>query len=108
MTAYAVAHLRTVDRGPDIVEYLERIDSTLRAFGGRFLIHGGRQDVIEGPWPGTLIVIEFPDRERAEGWYTSEEYQRILPLRTGNSDGVALLADGVSADHLATDVLTEA
>jgi hypothetical protein len=24
-------------------------------------------------------VIEFPDRERAEGWYASPAYQAILP-----------------------------
>ncbi len=29
MTAYAVAHLRSVTLGPDITGYLERIDSTL-------------------------------------------------------------------------------
>jgi hypothetical protein len=28
MTAFAIAHLRSVDAGPDKVEYLERIDAT--------------------------------------------------------------------------------
>ena len=91
--------------GPDIVEYLERIDATLEPFGGRFLIHGGPADVREGDWPGDLIVIEFPDRERAAGWYESPAYQEILPLRTRNADGTAIIVDGVGADHRATDIL---
>jgi hypothetical protein len=34
MTSYAVAHLREVDRGPAVVEYLQRIDATLAPFDG--------------------------------------------------------------------------
>jgi uncharacterized protein (DUF1330 family) len=106
MNAYAVAHLRSVDVGPDIVRYLERIDDTLEPFGGRFIIHGGQNDVLEGDWPGALIVIEFPDRASATGWYESPAYQEILHLRTDNSDGAAIIVDGVPSDHRATDVLS--
>jgi len=105
MTAYAIAHLRNVRVGPDIVRYLERIDATLEPFGGRFIVHGGPVDVREGEWQGDVIVIEFPDRERASGWYESPEYQAILALRTDNAESTAILVDGVTADHRATDVL---
>jgi uncharacterized protein (DUF1330 family) len=56
MTAYAIAHLWSVDMGPDIVRYLERIDATLEPFGGRFVVHGGPADVREGELPGNVIV----------------------------------------------------
>ena len=105
MTSYAVGVLQKVRMGPPIVEYLEKIDDTLRPFDGRFIIHGGEQDVREGASPGTLIVIEFPDREAAEGWYRSDAYQAILPLRTENSDSNVFFVEGVGRDHLATDVL---
>ena len=105
MTAYAVANLENVNIGPGIVEYLERIDETLQPFSGRFVIHGAEQRLVEGEWAGTLIVIEFPDAAHAEGWYESPAYQEILHLRTANSDGVAMLVEGVDADHKATDVL---
>ena len=78
MTAYAVAHMRRVTMGPAIVEYLERIDATLAPFGGRFIVHGGDFERLEGSWPGNLIVIEFPDRARARAWYDSEAYQAIV------------------------------
>ena len=35
MPAYAIAHLRSAEIGPDIVRYLEGIDATLEPFGGR-------------------------------------------------------------------------
>ena len=106
MNAYAIAHLHSVRVGPDIVQYLERIDATLEPFGGRFIVHGGPVDVREGELAGDMIVIEFPDRERATAWYESAEYQEILPLRTRNAEGIAVLVDGVDPDHRATDVLT--
>jgi uncharacterized protein (DUF1330 family) len=108
MTAYAIAHLSHVDMGPDIVRYLERIDATLAPFGGRFVVHGGRPDVRDGEFAGHVIAIEFPDLASATGWYESEAYQEILPLRTRNARGWAVIVDGVPAGHRATDVLEPA
>lgn len=105
MTAYAVAHLRSVDFGPDIVRYLQEIDATLEEFGGRFLVHGTDPEVVEGPWPGHLVLVEFPDIEQARAWYASPGYQAILPLRTENSDGSAILVEGVAPGYRATNYL---
>ncbi|MBF9196489.1 DUF1330 domain-containing protein [Microvirga terrestris] len=105
MPAYAVGHLHDVNVGHDIVEYLKRIDATLKPFGGRFIIHGGPVALLEGSWSGDLIVIAFPDRDSARAWYASPAYQQILPLRTGNSRGDVFLIEGVDADHKAADVL---
>ena len=105
MPAYAIAHLRTVEVGPDIVEYLDRIDATLEPFGGRFIIHGATPEVREDAFPGTIVVIEFPDRAAATAWYESPADQAILPLRTENSDGTAFLIDGVKPGHRAPDAI---
>ena len=91
MTAYAIAHLQDVDLGPEIVDYIRRIDATLAPFGGRFVIHGSTPEIVEGPWPGNLVVIAFPDMAKARSCYDSPDYQAILPLRTDNSRSVAML-----------------
>jgi uncharacterized protein (DUF1330 family) len=106
MPAYAVAHMRQVTMGQPIVEYLERIDATLAPFGGRFIVHGGDVEVLEGSWPGALIVIEFPDRDRVRAWYESQAYREIIALRTDNSQSDVIVAEGVGDGHRATDVLT--
>lgn len=105
MTTYAVAHMQTVDMGPAIVDYLQRIDAPLAPFEGRFIVHGDPPQVIEGEFPGHLVVIAFPSREQAQGWYDSPAYREILPLRLDNTTGATLLVDGVGPEHLATDVL---
>jgi uncharacterized protein (DUF1330 family) len=60
MSSYAVALMRKVTVGPGIVEYLQRIDATLEPFGGRFLMHGGTAEVLEGSFLGNLIVYRVP------------------------------------------------
>src|SRR6476646_9726573 len=47
--ANAVALLRDVTMGLPIVERLERTDATPAPYGGRFIIHGARAEVLEGP-----------------------------------------------------------
>jgi uncharacterized protein (DUF1330 family) len=101
----AVARLQSVTMGPEIVAYLERIDETLEPYRGRFLVHGGAAETLEGSWSGDIVIIQFPDRESAHAWYGSSAYQAILPLRTRNADSEVVLVDTVPADHQATDVL---
>ena len=95
MSAYAIAHLRTPTANPDIYEYIERIQSTMDPFGGRFLVHGPDVEVREGTWPGTIVILEFPDVDQARAWYESPAYQEILPLRTRHIEGETIIAPGV-------------
>jgi uncharacterized protein (DUF1330 family) len=99
MPAFALAHLRTPQNNDDIIEYLERIQATLEPYQGRFRVHGPTVEIVEGEWPGTLVIIEFPDTERARSWYASPAYQEILPLRLRHIEGSAILVDGVAEDY---------
>ncbi len=103
---YALAYLRDVDLGPAIFDYLRRIDETLVPHGGRFLVHGGQIEEMEGDWAGgDVVVIEFPDATSARGWYTSAAYQAILPLRTEHSRSMTALLPGVPRGYRAVDGL---
>ena len=107
MPALAVAHMRSVHVGPAIVEYLERIDDTLKPFSGRFILHGGWKECVEGSWVGDLIIIEFPDLQQLRAWYASEAYRAILPLRTQNSEADIIFVETELPEHRATDVLAD-
>ncbi|MEU8801379.1 DUF1330 domain-containing protein [Spirillospora sp. NPDC048819] len=96
MTAYALAHLHPQPPlHDDVFIYMERIQATLDPFGGRFLVHGTDPEVIEGPVEGSYVLIGFPDMDKARGWYESDAYQAILPMRTDTMGGTAVLLHGV-------------
>jgi uncharacterized protein (DUF1330 family) len=99
MSAYALAHLKEIEPHPEILEYLERIQSTLDPFSGRFIVHGGGLDVREGTWPGNLVIIEFPTMAHAREWYDSSAYRAILPLRTRHIEADTVLVEGVESNH---------
>ncbi|KAA6459107.1 DUF1330 domain-containing protein [Acidobacteria bacterium AB60] len=106
MRTLAIAELRDIKLGPSIVEYLTRIEETLKPFGGRYLVHGSAIETLEGSWSGDLVIIEFPDGHKARGWYNSAAYQAIRPLRTDNSQGDVILVNTVPPGHRALDVLS--
>jgi uncharacterized protein (DUF1330 family) len=105
MTAYALAHVHSVEFGPDIVEYLERIDATMDPFGGRFLVHGNPVEEREGTFDGQLILIEFPDFDQAKAWYDSPAYREILELRTRHMVADVVLVPGVPEGYRGADSL---
>jgi len=107
MTAYAIGHLTQVDIGPAIAEYIRGMDATLEPYQGRFLIHGNPPEVLEGEHRGDLIIIAFPDIDRARQWYASPAYQAILPLRRRHAQGTLMLVEGMPPGHRSTDVLAE-
>lgn len=95
MTAYGLAHLRPTAVTEEVLQYIEAIQETLDPYGGCFLVHGAEVEVVEGQWPGTVVVLRFPDLAAARAWYASAAYQRILPLRTAHVPGDVILVDGV-------------
>jgi len=109
MKTYLINHLRIPGDVPnnDGLTYLENVEATVRPFGGVWLAQGN-PDVVEGAWPGSVVLMEFPDRAAAMAWYNSPAYEAIRPLRVRNaiSDLVLIdqLPEGFSIKAFAGDV----
>jgi uncharacterized protein (DUF1330 family) len=85
MVAYVIASVAITDQ-ESYRAYQQRVPATVEQYGGRFLVRGGRREVLEGDAPlERLIVVEFPSFERAREWYASPEYQAIVPIRQRHS-----------------------
>lgn len=95
MAAYILAQLDVHD--PEgFQRYREKVAPLVEQFGGRYLVRGGEITPLEGnPAAPRVVIIEFADREAAEHWYHSPEYQAILPLRLNAADGTSVILQGV-------------
>ena len=100
MTTYLVNHLRIPGGVPNdaALSYLEQVEATTKPYGCRWLLNS-EVSVVEGAWPGFVVLLEFPDRAAAEAWYRSPEYQAILPLRTNNAISDLVFADRLPEDY---------
>ena len=95
MTAYVIAQLTVTD--PEGFEtYRQAVPAVIEAHGGRFLVRGGGEVAsLEGEaGRPRVIVVEFPDKAAAEGFYNSAEYQKILPLRLNTATGSVIVVEG--------------
>jgi uncharacterized protein (DUF1330 family) len=63
-------------------------------FGARYLVRGGRRDVMEGRARSRIVVLEFPSYDVALGCYHSPEYQAASKLRDGNAEADVIVAEG--------------
>lgn len=96
MKTYLINHLRIPADVPnaEALDYLEQVEATVEPYGGKWLAQG-QGDVVEGAWPGSVVLMEFPSRAAAMEWYGSAAYQAIRLLRTRNA-----ISDIILIDHL--------
>jgi uncharacterized protein (DUF1330 family) len=92
---YVIAQINVTD--PDAYPtYVAKVQPTLDAFGGEFLVRGGRAKSYEGTPPGDRnVVIRFPSYEAAEAWYQSDIYAEAKALRQAASTSVQTIVEGV-------------
>lgn len=105
MPAYAIGLLTDVDFNAEIIEYISTIESTMKPFDGRFIVHGTHAEVLEGTMKMDCIIIEFPSIDHARRWYASDAYGKLIPLRARNSKGAIFLIDGVPVDYSAVTLV---
>jgi uncharacterized protein (DUF1330 family) len=92
--AYLMGQI-TITNHEAYAAYAAQVPQTIEAYGGKYLVRGGRTTLVEGLSPGDRnVVIEFPSRDAAEAWYASDAYQAIIKLRTSNANGYLALVDG--------------
>jgi uncharacterized protein (DUF1330 family) len=95
MKAYVIA-AETMKDEAVFATYRKEVPATIAAFGGKLVVRGGQLTTLEGEWPHPrLVIIEFPSRAAAEGWYRSPEYQKIMPLRLNSTVGNLIIVDGL-------------
>jgi uncharacterized protein (DUF1330 family) len=97
MTTYLINHLRIPGGIPteDELAYLEHVEAAVAPYDGKWLAINAQVQVVEGAWPGSVVLMEFPDMAKAKEWYESADYQKILPRRTTHSISDLILVDGV-------------
>lgn len=95
MAAYVIVDIEIHD--PAVYdEYRKVVGPTLTQYGGKFVVRGGKIDVLEGNWnPKRIVILEFENAARAREWYDSEEYRAPKQIRMKASKGNLVLVEGV-------------
>jgi uncharacterized protein (DUF1330 family) len=94
MPAYVIVDVDT-SNPQEYEEYKKVAQRTVADFGGRYLVRGGRMQVLEGDWkPTRIAMLVFETFERALEWWNSPEYAPAKSLRQRLSRTDMIVVDG--------------
>ena len=74
--------------------YIAETRGALRKYGARFVIRGGKVEVVEGKGRSRIVVIEFKDYATALECYRSAEYAKAIEIRKGSAVADIIIAEG--------------
>jgi uncharacterized protein (DUF1330 family) len=95
MPAYVIVEIDVHD--PALYEeYKKLTPGSLAAFGGTFIVRGGKAEALEGDWqPKRIVVLEFPSADKAKQWWDSELYRHARAIRQRASHTRMIVVEGV-------------
>jgi uncharacterized protein (DUF1330 family) len=81
MAAYVISEISAI-LDPILMEkYRALAQTTIKKYGGRYVVRGGVIEKVEGESaPHTIVIVEFPTMSRAHEWYRSPEYAEALAI----------------------------
>jgi uncharacterized protein (DUF1330 family) len=95
MPAYIIARVSVTD-WDKYNDYIKVTPEIIAKFGGRFIVRGGETVTLEGPeekW--RIVVVEFPDLEKAKEFYYSPEYTDAKKIREGAALAQFVALEGI-------------
>ncbi|HET6887172.1 MAG TPA: DUF1330 domain-containing protein [Candidatus Udaeobacter sp.] len=94
MPAYIIVEIDVVDP-VGYEEYKKLAGATVEKYGGKYIVRGGKTEVLEGDWkPKRIVVLEFESADRARGWLNCEEYREPRKMRHRTARTNMILVEG--------------
>ena len=95
MSAYVIVEIDIVDSA-GYEEYKKLAGATVEKHGGKYIVRGGRTEVLEGDWqPKRIVVLQFDSMQHAKDWLHCEEYREPRKMRHRTAKTNMVLAEGV-------------
>ena len=94
--AFLVAEIKVND-AEGYKAYVAKVPAVTDAFGGRFIVRGGKTESIEGAEPaGRVAIIQFRSMEELKRYWYSPAYQEIAPMRQKMATSRIYFVEGVA------------
>jgi uncharacterized protein (DUF1330 family) len=95
MSAYVIVEIDVVDP-VGYEDYKKRASASVEKHGGKYIVRGGKTEVLEGDWqPKRIVVLQFDSMQRAKDWLHCEEYREPRKMRHRTARTNMVLVEGV-------------
>ena len=87
---------RTATKDPAEMEiYSGKAGASMKGHAATPLVAYGAQQVLEGPAHEGMVILSFPDKDAAMGWYDSPAYSEAREHRFRGADYQVTLVEGL-------------
>jgi len=94
MSAYVIVEIDVIDP-VEYEEYKKQAAATVHKYGGKYIVRGGKTEVLEGDWqPKRIVILRFDSIDRAKEWLHCEEYRDPRKLRHKTAKTNMLVVEG--------------
>jgi uncharacterized protein (DUF1330 family) len=94
MSAYIIVEIEVLDP-LGYEEYKNLAGATVENYGGKYIVRGGKTEVLEGDWqPKRIVVLEFESAQRAKEWLNCDEYREPRKMRHRTARTNMILVEG--------------
>jgi len=93
--AYLIAEVEVTDP-PTYKTYADGTNPIMAAFGGKFIVRGGRTISLAGQPPTRVAISIFESIEKAEAFQNSDAYKALVPIRDKSSKYRAYIVEGAN------------
>lgn len=94
MPAYVIVEIDILDP-VGYEEYKKLAGATVEKYGGKYIVRGGRTEVLEGDWkPMRIVVLQFDTPQDAKDWLNCEDYREPRKMRHRTARTNMILVEG--------------
>jgi uncharacterized protein (DUF1330 family) len=95
MPAYVIVEI-TIHNAKRYEDYKKLTPASLEAFEGKFVVRGGKTESLESNWsPERMVVLQFPNMDKAKAWWNSDLYAPAKKLRQETAFTKMLVVEGI-------------
>jgi uncharacterized protein (DUF1330 family) len=77
-------------------EYKKLAGASVEKYGGKYIVRGGKTEVLEGDWqPKRIVVLEFESAQRAKEWLNCGAYREPRKMRHRTARTNMILVEGM-------------
>jgi uncharacterized protein (DUF1330 family) len=78
--AYYIAEIDVTNEDVYNKQWVPKVDETVKAAGGVYLVRSTNVERIEGAAPKRLLISKWEDIDKLTAWRESQAYMKTLPL----------------------------
>jgi len=92
---YWLVTYKKIESKDNLGNYAVKATDTIKGYGGKPLVRGGKYKRLEGNDFPRTVIWEFPTYEAAEKCYNSKEYQEAWGLAKNSTERNLQIVEGV-------------